>query len=157
MKAKKIIAWLLVIIWMIVIFMFSNQASTSSDNVSKGVIGKTIETGISITNEVTGNDNSLTENEMYYVKRELNQPVRKLAHMTVYLVLGLLTINALRVSEVKNGLFWMIIICAFYASTDEIHQMFVPGRSGEVLDVMIDTGGSLIGYFIYYLLKRRKK
>ena len=40
-----------------------------------------------------------------------------------------------------------ILICAFYAVTDEIHQIFVPGRAFEWMDVGIDTAGAIIGMF----------
>ena len=44
-----------------------------------------------------------------------------------------------------------------YACSDEIHQTFVAGRSGEVLDVLIDTiGGSLATYLYYIIYKRRR-
>ena len=46
-----------------------------------------------------------------------------------------------------------------YASTDEIHQLFVPGRSGMVRDVFIDSIGGIIGVgitFIYENIKKKK-
>ena len=44
-----------------------------------------------------------------------------------------------------------------YACSDEIHQTFVAGRSGEVLDVLIDTVGGSLATILYYLIYRRKK
>lgn len=50
-----------------------------------------------------------------------------------------------------------------YACTDEIHQLFVPGRSGQFRDVMIDSLGAFIGILILSIflmiinhLKKRK-
>ena len=51
--------------------------------------------------------------------------------------------------------------CFFYAITDEIHQMFVPGRAAMIKDVVIDLAGAMIGagmfLLIRYLYKRRKE
>ena len=55
-------------------------------------------------------------------------PIRKLAHFTEYLIL-----------------------CILYAFTDEYHQTFINGRTGQILDVLIDSSGSLLGSGIYYL------
>ena len=44
-----------------------------------------------------------------------------------------------------------------YACSDEVHQTFVAGRSGEVLDVLIDTVGGSLATILYYLIYRRKK
>ena len=45
---------------------------------------------------------------------------------------------------------------ALYAVTDEIHQHFVPGRSGEITDVLIDSIGCLIGALIMSSILRRR-
>lgn len=49
---------------------------------------------------------------------------------------------------------WLIIgVGALYATSDEIHQLFVPGRSGQFTDVLIDTGGVVAGYFFVVLVR----
>ena len=50
-----------------------------------------------------------------------------------------------------------LLICFLYACSDEIHQLFVPGRSGEARDVLIDTLGACLGVSFYYLVFRKKK
>ena len=47
------------------------------------------------------------------------------------------------------------LIGTAYAVTDEIHQYFVPGRSCEVRDVVIDSCGVLVGALIVAKLARR--
>lgn len=42
-----------------------------------------------------------------------------------------------------------------YAVSDEFHQRFVPGRSSEVRDVMIDTTAGVVGVGIYALVEAR--
>lgn len=44
-------------------------------------------------------------------------------------------------------------ICVLYAASDEVHQLFVPGRSGQVSDVGIDAVGALIGIGVYPILQ----
>lgn len=81
--------------------------------------------------------------------------VRKLAHFTEYFILGLLVYNLIY-SNQKKACF-AIIICVLYAISDEIHQLFVPGRSCQVLDVIIDSSGSLLGIILLYIYKYRHK
>ena len=49
-----------------------------------------------------------------------------------------------------------LIICFTYACTDEFHQSFIPGRTSQFIDVIIDTTGGLLSVFIYYILLRRR-
>lgn len=49
-------------------------------------------------------------------------------------------------------------LCLFYsflyALTDELHQRFVPGRSGELRDVFIDTSGAFTGLVLLSIVSR---
>lgn len=75
--------------------------------------------------------------------------IRKLAHLTEFFLLGLLWSAALRPKQTPGsmwtGLGWVLIICLLTALVDETIQSFVPGRSGELRDIWIDFGGSLVG------------
>ena len=114
---RKILPWLLVILWMSLIFYLSHQPVAKSNKLSKG----------------------RTEN----------------AHFFAYLILGLLVVNGLRSSGIlgfKNmGL--AILLCLLYAISDEVHQLFVPGRGGQVKDVLIDSAGSISGIVMYNIRK----
>ena len=46
------------------------------------------------------------------------------------------------------------LICVIYAISDEIHQLFVPGRAGQVRDVLIDSAGSFLGIIIVMALEK---
>lgn len=75
----------------------------------------------------------------------LSQPVvRKLAHFMEYALLGGLTFGILRWKSV--------VLCGLYAVSDEVHQYFVPGRSCEVRDCIIDLCGVLTGVIIICLI-----
>ena len=136
---KLIIKILLVILWMIVIFCFSNQKSTDSTKLSNGFIKNTI-------CKVDKGDCDKTINKFF-------KPVRKSAHFCVYLILGLLVMNCFDVN--KKYILYSLLICLLYSISDEIHQTFISGRSGEILDIFIDVFGSFIGIFSLYKFRSR--
>jgi VanZ family protein len=70
--------------------------------------------------------------------------IRKCAHFTEYFIFSLLILRGFRAGEKGTRLRWAlltILIVAGYASLDEFHQSFVPGRTPAVTDVLIDTTG----------------
>jgi VanZ family protein len=84
--------------------------------------------------------------------------IRKAAHVTEYAILGALMVRALRRPDVFGG--WRLflaawIICTFYATTDEFHQSFVPGRTPKVTDVMLDSCGAALGIAVLVFYSRR--
>ena len=91
--------------------------------------------------------------------------VRKAAHVTEYALLALLLWRALRKPVRRDPRPWQwsqagfaLLCAALYASSDEIHQLFVPHREGRIQDVMIDTSGAALGLLALWLLgKCRKK
>ena len=76
--------------------------------------------------------------------------LRKLAHLAEYAILGALLCRALRRPGVA------IAVAALYAASDEIHQSFVEGRHGAVLDVGIDTLGALVGVLLWQRARGRR-
>lgn len=73
--------------------------------------------------------------------------VRKLGHFTEYLVFGILLAHGLRGDgpQRPRHAVLAIVLAALYAVTDELHQLFVPGRTAAVGDVLIDTAGAALG------------
>lgn len=136
MKKIKLI---LVILWMIIIFMFSNQKANDSSKLSNGLILKTVRI-IEKINHKQYSDEEILEK---FVK-----PVRKMAHFTIYLVLGVLVYLYIKELKIDNKFIVSLLICVIYALSDEIHQLFIIGRSGNIIDVLIDSLGSIIGIFI---------
>ena len=55
-------------------------------------------------------------------------------------------------SDLYKAMALTFVICVLYAITDEYHQTFVAGRSGELRDVVIDSLGALLGILIYYVI-----
>ena len=155
-KYLRDISWILVILWMGVIFWFSSMPSTESNNKSEGTINKIIETTVNTTNKVGLTDKHPSEKKMNQVVEYLNYPLRKCMHASVYFVLVLLLLNAFRLSNVslKKAIFFSILICFLYACSDEFHQTFVPGRTGQFSDSLIDTTGGILGVLFYYILSK---
>ncbi len=146
---KKIIKIVLLLLCMILIFSFSSDNGSNSSKKSDGLI-------IRIYQSITHNKLSDKEKEIIVDKYVI--PVRKSAHIIVYLILGVLSISLIkeyRLIDIK-ALIISIIFCFLYACSDEIHQLFVMDRSGEVLDVLIDSIGSFIGIYLYYLIYKKK-
>ena len=149
---KKIISIILLVLWMSLIFYFSHQPSYTSDKTSKGVIDKLI----NIVEKVSKYE--FNEEELNIINKSLVFPVRKSAHFIIYLILGILFYNLIRLYMNKNFkiLIISILMCVIYACSDEIHQLFIFGRSGELRDVLIDFIGSLLGVMIAYKFYKRK-
>ena len=139
---RKIIKLLLVIFWMALIFSFSSDSADISTKKSDGVIIKTVELFLD-------KDLSAKEEEKwisYFVV-----PVRKGAHFFIYLILGILIINFFNEFLIfdKKLILLAVFLSFLYACTDEIHQLFVSGRSGQISDVILDTIGAFTGIMIY--------
>jgi VanZ family protein len=71
-------------------------------------------------------------------------------------MLGILVVNALTASGVKGfkGIVIAFLICVLYAVSDEVHQLYVPGRGCQITDVLIDSGGALAGISLFTVLRR---
>lgn len=81
--------------------------------------------------------------------------IRKLAHFTEYLILGFLAINMLNKNDISKKYLLSILICIIYATSDEIHQIFVPGRACQIRDILIDSIGSITGVYLYKLINTK--
>lgn len=82
--------------------------------------------------------------------------VRKTAHFTEYAVLGaLFYLNIMqhpKPNQPHKKILLPIFFSFLYACTDEIHQIFVPGRSAQFRDVLIDTLGASFGCLLIHAL-----
>ena len=149
---KKIIKIILVVLCMLSIFLLSNDTADESGEKSGSII-------INVVEIIIGRD--LTEKEKTNYLEKYDFWLRKAAHFTIYLILGFLITSLMKeYKEInKKVLLISIIISVLYAISDEVHQYFVPGRSCEIRDMLIDSTGSIIGTYIYYLIYRirRKK
>lgn len=83
--------------------------------------------------------------------------IRKLAHLSEYAVLAILLLGAFWAGGRKA--FWqsallVVLVAAFYATTDEFHQTFIASRTASPRDVLIDISGAACGVLVYWLILR---
>ncbi|MGL5355987.1 MAG: VanZ family protein [Cetobacterium sp.] len=76
-----------------------------------------------------------------------NLDVRKLAHFTIYFILGMNYFLAFKELNFESGT-KAIVLTFLYACSDEFHQSFIPNRGPAFKDVLIDTSGGLLGILI---------
>lgn len=140
---------LVILIWMGLIFWFSSRTGVQSGQSS-----------IPIT---TALSNLIQQGEKidYSIFWQIEFYVRKSAHFILYGVLGFLCavyFNHFRVSN-KIKFLAATVLTSLYGMTDEIHQLFVPGRAGKLYDVLVDTLGGILGaavVVIFIYLKSKK-
>lgn len=94
---------------------------------------------------------------------KVDHPIRKLAHATEYAVFAMLLcgvwLDARRKRKLSALFAWGT--ATVYAATDEFHQLFVPGRSGQVKDALLDSCGAAVGVlllmFVLWLVSRKRQ
>ena len=136
---RKIVAWLLVALWAVVIFAMSAKSGLELDT-GQGIVSIAKRWLADVLSRIAG--------------RAVDpSPV---GHFVEYLVFGALLVNALRLSFAPGGAALAASgIAAVYAATDEFHQMFVPGRACDVADWLVDVSAVALVAGIWWLVKRR--
>ena len=153
MKKIKVISCIATVAMMAMIFFFSSQTASVSSQTSSGITRMIAEF---ITKLMNFGDAEI-------VFHLLHTFVRKMAHFTLFFLLALSVANTifqLYGIEKLKLLAYSLSFCLLYAITDEVHQIFVPGRAAMIRDIFIDLFGSLGGSGLFvglrYLIKRRK-
>ena len=151
---RRILFMTLTILWMAVVFIFSAQPADESTDTSHAVgrfVGRML----------------IADFEQWEPERQedfasqIDFYVRKTSHAMEYALLCILFLLTFHSFGVQAGRsFGLALLCTIgYAVTDEVHQLFVPGRSGMIRDVFIDSIGGIIGISIisiYENIKKRK-
>lgn len=147
---KKIIYSTLLILWLIVIFNFSNQNGVISGGNSSGIIYSTLDIIYNIFN--------ISKDNIYEVLSIIHNPIRECAHVFEYFVLAFLTFKTLESFNIKENKYIItILFCFLSASLDEIHQLFIVGRAFEYYDILMDTLGSILMLLFIKIFKDMKK
>ncbi|MDV2684352.1 VanZ family protein [Alkalihalophilus lindianensis] len=147
MLVKHTWSWVCVLLWMALIFYLSHQPATESAELSSGIMERIV---------------AVVEIVVPTIHQHLDTVhliIRKGAHFFAYFILGILVIHALRGGRLTGyrRVLLALSICVLYAISDEVHQLFIPGRSGEVTDVLIDSAGASGGIGLYLLAKTIKR
>lgn len=143
---RKIISWLLVVLWMALIFYLSHQPATESNRLSTGITERVVDIIERVTSDID------------FDVSNFNHILRKNAHLFAYLILGVLVSNALKGNGIEGAkrILIALAICILYAISDEVHQLFIPGRAGQVRDVIIDSAGAVVGILGYIVFGKLK-
>lgn len=136
-----------------IIFGFSNQDAEESGNLSSSIAKF-------ILKQMHHDD---IENKEQILER-IESIIRKLAHFSIYTLVGFLLMSLISTYNLEENKRIIASLCIgiLYATSDEIHQLFIPGRSGQITDVILDSMGVLLGILlvltaleIYKKIKRK--
>ncbi len=130
-----------------IIFGFSSQDGEKSGGISKRITDFIL--------EKSSKYNSLEISEKEQVNKRTERVIRKIAHFSIYTLVGFLLMALLSTYENikrKNQIYISTILGILYAISDEIHQSFTPGRGPKITDVFIDSFGILFGITVILLI-----
>lgn len=154
---------------MVLIFCFSAQSGGESGSLSDSIARMLASTFV-------GGFDTMPIEQQTQIIAQMSWPIRKTAHASEYACLAISLVITCwqlyawrcdkkaamsslgrRVALVGVAAF---VIAVLYACSDEIHQLFIDGRAGQVADVLVDTSGAAIGCLLMCLvmhafLKRR--
>ena len=128
-----------------VIFGFSSQDGEASGGLSRNITNKIL--------QISNKYNALGQEEKEQIANKTEKIIRKVAHFSIYTVVGLLLMGLLSTYKIKENwrMILSILLGMIYAVSDEIHQSFTPGRSPRIADVYIDTLGVILGILLILL------
>lgn len=161
-----ILLWAVVVLWMGVIFSFSMETAEQSAESSDSVL----ETVLRMIDKKFDTYSSARQTQLL---EQYSKLIRKTAHFCIYAALGFFISNALTYQKLtcqkltfhrrtpwKTACF-SFLIGAAYAVSDEIHQFFVPGRSCQISDMLLDSAGVATGVafsaILVMLIRKHKK
>ena len=131
LKAHRIASVILLAAIMVTIFCLSAQSATDSSEVSGSVVS------------------------WLYELLKIDLPdgtVRTIAHCCEFAALGFSMINAIRSFKSRFNPVISVILSFGYAFTDEVHQLFVPGRAFQLTDLVVDLIGIILGTIAFLIL-----
>ena len=146
-SVRNVLLWLPAALWYRVIWGFSAQNATVSGDLSDRLLWRLM---AALSPSFAAGDFS-AQNAAVEL---LSFFERKAAHMFLYFVLILLLWLALlplvRSRKRQAGL--AAVLCALLAGLDEYHQTLIPGRSGQLRDVVIDLAGAALAVLMIAVL-----
>lgn len=155
--AKAAIFTALTLIMMIVIFIFSAQPADESSAMSSPLAEAAVDL-------LYPSFETMPSDVQTDLLDTWSHIIRKTAHFCEYALLGaliLLSLGSIRSIKTELGALdaarrsllplAAFAIGALYAASDELHQRFVEGRSGQLSDVLLDSAGVMAGILLIFL------
>lgn len=154
---------------MVLIFCFSAQSGGESGSLSDSIARMLASTFV-------GGFDTMPIEQQTQIIAQMSWPIRKTAHASEYACLAISLVITCwqlyawrcdkkaamsslgrRVALVGVAAF---VIAVLYACSDEVHQLFIDGRAGQITDVLVDASGAAVGCLLMCLvmhafLKRR--
>jgi VanZ family protein len=145
-KWKSLLFWSIVVIWMIMIFSLSSQPAQISNANSESFTKVFLNATKSI-HKIDVDRNSIESKNLI---SNVNNILRNYAHAGVFLILAILVFAAVKSLESYSikKLIFSFSICLIYSISDEIHQLFIPGRAFQLSDLGLDLIGIVLGISI---------
>ena len=142
----RIITMIFLVLTFISIFNFSNQDGQTSGGLSRKVARKMV--------DVFPYTKNLKEEAKNKIVEKSQPIIRKGAHLSIYTLVGILIMSFISTYKIhlKYKFLISILVGWIYASSDEIHQSFIPDRTASIIDVGIDTSGVLIGIMLVLII-----
>lgn len=134
-KRKNIVFLILTVLWMLFIFYMSSKDAVTSSGYSSRV-------GVTVCEIFIPGFRDKEPFEKAAAVAAIETPIRKCAHFFEFMMLGILAYHAFSSFRVS------FIVSVLYAVSDEVHQLFIPGRSCELADMLIDTSGVILSLLI---------
>lgn len=153
LKVRRIILGFFIIAMMIMIFIFSSQQGTASGGLSESI-------ALRVITFFNHEFDSYPKLEQKEILDSFEFLIRKGAHMTEYAILAGLIFLFFAGLRLYLRVSFSFIITLLYSISDEVHQYFVPGRSGVYTDVIIDMIGAMFALiclsFITHIYHKHK-
>lgn len=136
------------LLMLLVIFGFSNQNGDTSGGLSQNTSLNIIKTYDTVFQK------NWDDAEISAYAEKIEYPIRKIAHVSEYLILAVLVCLPLSVYRLRGKRLFLtaVLLCVCAAAGDEFHQSFIPGRSPAVRDVFIDSIGICLGSGLFTFL-----
>ena len=126
------------------IFYFSHQPATISASQSGVISSFIVDRLIS--------DKKIPAPEKDQMKKRVDKIIRDIAHVAIYIPLGLCSIL---LAGRKRA--WLVLLAiGIYAATDEVHQIWIDGRAAQIVDWMKDMLGAGIGVLFGFVRKAKE-
>lgn len=144
---KKILAIILLVIWLLFIFFNSHNSGVKSQSISDKLI---------VTAVTTFTDIEVDQKEMNDIVLKYSYLVRKLAHCIEYILLALFVYNIKSSFNISGCYLVCSLIMVLLACLDEFHQLFIVERNASLFDILLDSCVGIFTLFICKIFERKK-
>ena len=143
----RILSWAAVAICMAVIFLLSAETAEESSKLSESVSQQAVKEA-----QKKINQTYKTKSERHRKLAAFKRDVRSYAHIAEFTILGVLLMLAFETVMLRQYLRVILAVAVgvIYGVSDEIHQLFVDGRTFQMNDILFDALGVTVGVAVTF-------